>query len=474
MDRNPSPPPGGSEWEEEVVRGDAIGDTVYSRHWLFSTLLRLIQLVTPKGDDSDSVETELDEEVESEICKVWDMSMDEDVAVFLQEFNATDILLGVIGKSKCPRLTEICVGILGNMACYKETCRSITSNENLVEVLILLLGDTDPPTLLETSRLILTCLSQPDMARTWAEQIDKERSVQENVCFIMRSSTNSDLLVKVGEVVDKLFDLDKELMLSWVAGCKPQPEASGLEQEEGSELELIPCLLEAARQLRSDSTEGLEVYMHILQLLTTVDEGIQAIVQSPDRGKETWALLYEVVRADLCQADEPAITIEEQAGLLAPTLAVLSALFASHLEADYIKAEEHRILLTILLRVLLYMEECRKKPREGVRKASVDQWSVPQPQPGAPRPKRREGDVHLTILQEVCCDFLSELFMEVSKETVCQGFKDGNLSLESCSRALRHLLPLHHTQVKRFHQLLTEVEPDCAERLLLEFPSLKS
>lgn len=27
----------------------------------------------------------------------------------------------------------------------------------------------------------------------------------------------------------------------------------------------------------SDSPEGLDVYMHILQLLTTVDEGIQAI-----------------------------------------------------------------------------------------------------------------------------------------------------------------------------------------------------
>ena len=28
---------------------------------------------------------------------------------------------------------------------------------------------------------------------------------------------------------------------------------------------------------RSDNPEGLDVYMHVLQLLTTVDEGIQAI-----------------------------------------------------------------------------------------------------------------------------------------------------------------------------------------------------
>ena len=32
----------------------------------------------------------------------------------------------------------------------------------------------------------------------------------------MSSSTNVDLLLKVGEVVDKLFDLDEKLMLEWI------------------------------------------------------------------------------------------------------------------------------------------------------------------------------------------------------------------------------------------------------------------
>lgn len=39
MDRNPSPP--SSEAEEE---GDAVGNTVYSKHWLFSILTRLIEV----------------------------------------------------------------------------------------------------------------------------------------------------------------------------------------------------------------------------------------------------------------------------------------------------------------------------------------------------------------------------------------------------------------------------------------------
>lgn len=43
MDRNPSPPPDTAS-EDVDEDEDAIGDTVYSKHWLFSTLTRLIQV----------------------------------------------------------------------------------------------------------------------------------------------------------------------------------------------------------------------------------------------------------------------------------------------------------------------------------------------------------------------------------------------------------------------------------------------
>ncbi|XP_060694797.1 protein saal1 isoform X1 [Hemiscyllium ocellatum] len=477
MDRNPSPPPN-DESTDETTRVDAIGNTVYSKHWLFSTLMKLIELVCPEGEEADRsdsrTETELDEDLENEICKMWDMSMDEDVAVFLQEFNATDILLGIIGKSKCPRLTEICVGILGNMACYKETCQAISNNDNLVNVLLLLLGDSDPPTLLETSRLILGCLSQPDVSSIWVDQIHKQHSVRENVCFIMQSSTNADLLGKIGEVVDKLFDLDKELMLSWVVESKGLANASTIEKENSAETAFVPCLLEAARQLRSDSIEGLEVYMHILQLLTTTDGGMQAIVRTPDKAETTWTLLYDIVRTDLCQDDDPAIIVEEQASVLSSTLAVLSAIFASCMEENYIKIERNLPLLDTLLRVLFYAEESQKRPSERTRRPSTDKWSVPSPISGTQKGKQREGDFHLKILLDICCEFLSEIFMNIGKEIVSKSFKEGFLSQEMCTSAFRHLLPQYHTAVEKFHTMLLEVQPDTAEQLLLEFPNLRS
>lgn len=88
-------------------------------------------------------------------------------------------------------------------------------------VLLLLLGDADPPTLLETSRwrlqfpktgqaewarqsssffgafyrLLLTCLSQRDVCSLWLQRIRQQTSVRANLCFIMNSSTNSTIFL---------------------------------------------------------------------------------------------------------------------------------------------------------------------------------------------------------------------------------------------------------------------------------------
>lgn len=55
----------------------------------------------------------------------------------------------------------------------------------------------------------------------------------------------ANLLEKVGELVEKLFDLDEEMMKSWIT-AQPKQE----EDEVGGHLDVDLCLLEAAKQLR--------------------------------------------------------------------------------------------------------------------------------------------------------------------------------------------------------------------------------
>ncbi|GAB1292118.1 Protein SAAL1 [Apodemus speciosus] len=489
MDRNPSPPPPscGQEDEEDLAGGDRIGSTVYSKHWLFGVLSGLIQTVTPEsgpsGSDDEEEQVELAEEMENEICRVWDMSMDEDVALFLQEFKAPDIFMGVLAKSRCPRLRcmtstrdwemevvsnlgakpyvqqtvgqtfgvfgsmlfpplEICVGILGNMACFREICVSISKSEDHGQVLLQCLCDSDPPTLLETCRLLLTCLSQTEVASVWVRRIREHPSVYANVCFIMSSSTNADLLVKVGEVVDKLFDLDEKLMLEWIRkGAARLPDQPQGDSEEQPVFSVVPCVLEAARQVRSDNLEGLGVYMRILQLLTTVDGGVQAI------------------------PDDPPVILQEQKTVLASVFSVLSAISASRAEQEHLQIEEGDLpLIDSLIRVLQNMEHCQKKP-ENHSESDTEEPTVCG---------STQDDFHMKILKDISCEFLSSILQVLTKETVARGLKEGQLSKQKCSCAFQSLLPLYSPVVEDFVKVVREVDEALADDLEDSFPREKA
>ncbi|ETE69607.1 Protein SAAL1, partial [Ophiophagus hannah] len=464
MDRNPSPPSSDSE-EEEVAAGDSIGNTVYSKHWLIGVLEKLIEDTSKLNNEEEQME--LDEELENDICKVWDMSMDKDVALFLQEFKAPDIFMVFLAKSKCPRLTEICVGILGNMACCQDTCISISKDENLGQIVLHRLCDSDSPTLLETSRLLLTCLCQSEVANIWVERIRQNPSVYNCFCFIMSSSTNVDLLVKVGEVVDKLFDLDEELMINWIKkdSCPSAEQPTDDSPDDVPDFKILHCLLEAAKQVCSDNnSEGLEVYMHILQLLTTVDEGIQTIVKSSDRGKETWSLLYNLFCNELCQPDDPPIIVQEQKTLLASILSVLSAIFASQTDQDYVKMGRNLALIDSVIRVLQNMDECEKRSVDSSKKSQTEECE---------KLEIVDEDFHLKILKDICCELLSNMLQELSEENILEGLKQGHINEQKCSCAFQNLLPFYSSSVESFLEVLRGADETLADNLSKSFPSLK-
>lgn len=439
LDRNPSPPPDrASEDVEEDV--DSIGDTVYSKHWLFSTLTRLIQMVSKHSDDGREGPMELSDNDEEDLCRVWDMAMDKDVAGLLQEFSATDILLGVIAKSRCPRLTEICVGILGNIACFPETCLTLSQNEDLSAVLLLLMGDADPPTLLETSRLLLTCVSQKDVCVLWIERMRQQPSLCSNLCFIMSSSTNTDLLEKVGELVDKVFDLDEDLMRCWITP-EQRPEAG----EGGSSVNVAVCLLEAAKQLRPGSPNGLEIYFHILQLLTTVHEGLQIFSAADGPGKAVWDFVCEVVCEDLCQTDDLPVVLQEQKGVFVQAFAVLQAVYKCQDQWSS-RGDIHLPLVGSVLRVLQYLTEYKDANEDYTK------------------------NEQLQTLAEITTEFLADICVQISKDTLAELIKEGYLTEKTCLAAAGSLHSRCATSFQHLFLMLSEVDPGLSDVLKKQFP----
>ncbi|XP_053741508.1 protein saal1 [Synchiropus splendidus] len=439
MERNPSPPPGSTD-EDDV---DAIGDTVYSKHWLFSTLTHLIQIVAKHSEESAD-ELQITDEEEEDLCKVWDMAMDKDVAGFLMEFKASDILLGVIAKSRCPRLTEICVGILGNMACFPDTCLSLSQNEALGEVLLLLFADSDPPTLLETSRLMLTCVSQEDVSSLWLQRIRRHTSVRSNLLFIMCSSTNIELLEKVGELVDKLFDLDEELMKTWIA---PAP-ASEESEESDSNLDLVTCLLEATKTLRSESPNGLETYLHVVHLLTTVEEGMLAFASSEGTGKALWNFLSELVCEDLSHTEEFPVQLQEKKSVLFLAFAVLQTLYGC--QDQWGSSDDTS--LSLVATILRVIEFHYKSADQSTEKDEVQ-------------------DEQIQSLAEVTAEFLADICSNISQETLSELLKKGLLTEKNCLSAAGSLLPHFQNAFQHLQSVLSEVDPRLADVMRKQFPA---
>jgi len=89
---------------EEKLKGDSIGDTLYSEKWVLKTLMKLTQDLPKYSEREDSL-VELDETLESDLCLLWDMTSDPDVATCLFKHDIVDLVKCIILHSQAPRLT---------------------------------------------------------------------------------------------------------------------------------------------------------------------------------------------------------------------------------------------------------------------------------------------------------------------------------------------------------------------------------
>lgn len=184
----------------------------------------------------------------------------------------------------------------------------------------------------------------------------------------------------------------------------------------------------------------------------------------PDTGKDTWNLLFDLVCHEFCQSDDPPIILQEQKTVLASVYSVLSAIYASRAEQEYLKIEEDLPLIDSLIRVLQNMEHCQKKPENSVDSNTEE----------TKKSDLTQDDFHLKILKDISCEFLSNIFQILTKETVAQGLKEGQLSKEKCSCAFQNLLPFYSPVIEDFLKILHEVDKTLADDLEKSFPSLKA
>lgn len=174
---------------------DAIGDTLYSKRFVLTTLLNL-----------NKVEAKLSEEFEKDLCTLWDMTIEKDVIKLLMEHNVLEIFSEIIQMSEDQRLVEILLGIIGNMCALAETREALCQQSDVMIPIIDLVSCSDSMILIQLMRLFHTCLvfENSDDEYIWFHHFRCSDQFVDKFAFILSNSMSTTLLLASYEALNAI------------------------------------------------------------------------------------------------------------------------------------------------------------------------------------------------------------------------------------------------------------------------------
>lgn len=160
-------------------------------------------------DDTEHTESTVQEDLREEAgCVLWDLAANPDHAKFMVENHLLDVLLAMLSVLIPDRMREICLGIMGNLACHAVLERAMVATIGLVQMVVQQLFFEDSPTLSETCRLLSAGLRSGEVV-SWGEALQPEQVLQ-RILWVAANTMNSQLLEKSTELLLALVDSHKE------------------------------------------------------------------------------------------------------------------------------------------------------------------------------------------------------------------------------------------------------------------------
>lgn len=172
---------------KEKIKGDRIGDTLYSERFILTTLMELKELNDGK----------LDTNLESKLEILWDTTIEKDVVELLLNYGLLDIAGVIIESTEDDRLVEILLGIIANMACHKETREQLCNSTDVMAVILNQLTSSDPLVLHQLMRLLHSAIlfeNSGDETVWFNNHFKKCEDFVEKFSFILANSTSDTLL----------------------------------------------------------------------------------------------------------------------------------------------------------------------------------------------------------------------------------------------------------------------------------------
>ncbi|KAL3518473.1 hypothetical protein ACH5RR_021062 [Cinchona calisaya] len=127
-------------------------------------------------------------------CTLWDLAANETHAELMVENLILEVLLANLIVSQSARITEISLGIIGNLACHEVSRKKIGSTNGLIKTIMDQLFLDDVPCLCEALRLITLCF-QGGEGIIWREALTPEH-ILSRILWISENTLNLQLIEK--------------------------------------------------------------------------------------------------------------------------------------------------------------------------------------------------------------------------------------------------------------------------------------
>lgn len=173
----------------EAIKGDAIGSTLYSSRFVLRTLLRL--------NDNKAISHPLAEDLEKDLCTLWDMTIEPDVVRLLLEHHMLEHFGTIIRDTDDQRLTEILVGLIGNMCATLDDARMVLSlSAATMATLLHLVTCSDALILVQLMRLLHAALvfNNSGDEPIWFEHFVRCEPFVPGLAFVLQNSSSCTLL----------------------------------------------------------------------------------------------------------------------------------------------------------------------------------------------------------------------------------------------------------------------------------------
>lgn len=268
------------EEDRETLKGDTIGETLYSGKWILNILLSV----------SKFQEDGWNNDLENELCTLWDITAEKEVARFLVENDFLNIAEFILKSVEEPRLTEILVGIIGNLSCDPDILESLSTRDELVKMILDLLQSDDTPTLVQVIRVLQSTLwnirNEPDSR--WKRNLKGSAVLGEALPFILRSSTNKDLLIATMNFLRSTSEI-------------PESKTKNLLEVLFEGPSLLPALTESLEEVLSQEESCVE----IVDFLEDSLELLSGLTRRKDVDKATIEKSIAIIRRILPEFTDP-------------------------------------------------------------------------------------------------------------------------------------------------------------------------